>query len=130
MHEQVVVFDNAAMLPVYVVKMATADPAYPPHPMHHGPGAAVKEPLKGLEAQSGRRPSPYAAPAAYVAPAPAFADHHAYLVHLGGRGCGKKTRRAPAAHAPPPSASPQPGTPLTAAEAEAEAAAAEGSSSP
>ena len=53
MHEQVVIFDNAAMLPVYVVKMATAHPPLRMHPAAHGPGAAVKEPLKGLEAQAG-----------------------------------------------------------------------------
>ena len=73
MHKQVVIFDNAAMLPVYVVKMATGDPRYPPLPMHpaaHGPGAAVKEPLKGLEAQAGSsRPPAYGAPSPYAAPA-------------------------------------------------------------
>ena len=106
MYVQVVIFDDAAMLPIYVVK--TAQPqrvppagsygsghAYHPHLMHlagHGYGAAAKEPLKGLEAQVGPRP------ATDVAPAPAFADHHAYLMHLAGRGRGKTTYSAPAAH--------------------------------
>ena len=91
MYVQVVIFDDAAMLPIYVVK--TAQPqrvppagsygsghAYHPHLMHlagHGYGAAAKEPLKGLEAQVGRaRPRQ----------------------DLAGRGRGKTTYSAPAAH--------------------------------
>ena len=98
MYVQVVIFDDAAMLPIYVVK--TAQPPRP-HDLYHQHGAAAKEPLKGLEAQVGPRPATYGAPApTYVAPAPApaFADHHAYLMHLAGRGRGKKTYSAPAAH--------------------------------
>ena len=91
MHVQVVIFDEAAMLPIYVVK--TAQPPRP-HDLYHQHGAAAKEPLKGLEAQVGPRPATYGAPA----PAPAFPDHHAYLMHLAGRGRGKKTYSAPAAH--------------------------------
>ena len=97
MYVQVVIFDDAAMLPIYVVKTAQPQrvpPAGSYHPHHayhvgHGYGAAAKEPLKGLEAQVGPRP----------APAPAFADHHAYLMHLAGRGRGKTTYSAPAARA-------------------------------
>ena len=58
MYVQVVIFDDAAMLPIYVVKTAPGSyhppygsgHAYHPHLMHlagHGHGAAAKEPLKG-----------------------------------------------------------------------------------
>ena len=48
MYLQVVIFDEAAMLPVYVVKTAQ-----PRHLAGHGHGAAAKEPLKGLETARG-----------------------------------------------------------------------------
>ena len=67
MYLQVVIFDDAAMLPIYVVKTAqpSIHPHHPHHPhlahlMHrarHGHRAAAKEPLKGLEAQGGPRPA-------------------------------------------------------------------------